>query len=114
MRALTQIILLLIAALLAVNCLAEPQGVECMAEIFFSPNGDCTEAIAAEIGEAKREILVQAYSFTSVPIAKTREYFGVDRQSKLTGDSEWKRQARAHYESRAFTGLLANNAGEKV
>jgi phosphatidylserine/phosphatidylglycerophosphate/cardiolipin synthase-like enzyme len=39
-------------------------------EVYFSPNGGCTEAIVREIGAAKSEILVQAYSFTSVPIAK--------------------------------------------
>jgi len=36
----------------------------------FSPGGGCTEAIVSQIGEAKTEILVQAYSFTSVPIAE--------------------------------------------
>ena len=39
-------------------------------EIHFSPQGGCTEAIVKEINAAKTEILVQAYSFTSVPIAK--------------------------------------------
>lgn len=39
-------------------------------EAFFSPNGGCTEAITCEIIAAKSEILIQAYSFTSVPIAK--------------------------------------------
>jgi phosphatidylserine/phosphatidylglycerophosphate/cardiolipin synthase-like enzyme len=39
-------------------------------QIYFSPNGGCTEAIIQEIGKAKMEILVQAYSFTSQPIAK--------------------------------------------
>jgi phosphatidylserine/phosphatidylglycerophosphate/cardiolipin synthase-like enzyme len=40
------------------------------AQVCFSPNGGCTEAITKEIGNAKSEILVQAYSFTSAPIAK--------------------------------------------
>jgi len=40
------------------------------AEVFFSPNGGATEAIVRVIGSAKREVLVQAYNFTSVPIAK--------------------------------------------
>jgi phosphatidylserine/phosphatidylglycerophosphate/cardiolipin synthase-like enzyme len=40
------------------------------AQIFFSPSGGCTEAIIKEISQAKQEILVQAYSFTSAPIAK--------------------------------------------
>ena len=40
------------------------------AQIYFSPNGGCTEAIVNEISHAKSEIYVQAYSFTSAPIAK--------------------------------------------
>lgn len=40
------------------------------AKVFFSPHGGCTEAIIDEINNAKTEILVQAYSFTSAPIAK--------------------------------------------
>jgi len=39
-------------------------------EVCFSPNGGCTESIVKEINAAKSEILVQAYSFTSAPIAK--------------------------------------------
>jgi len=38
-------------------------------EVFFSPNGGATEAIVREIVKARQEILVQAYSFTSKPIA---------------------------------------------
>jgi hypothetical protein len=40
-------------------------------QVYFSPNGGCTEAIIKQIDNAKSEILIQAYSFTSVPIAKT-------------------------------------------
>jgi len=39
-------------------------------KVCFSPNGGCTEYIVKEINTAKSEILVQAYSFTSAPIAK--------------------------------------------
>jgi phosphatidylserine/phosphatidylglycerophosphate/cardiolipin synthase-like enzyme len=39
-------------------------------QIYFSPKGGCTEAIVDEISHAKSEIYVQAYSFTSVSIAK--------------------------------------------
>jgi len=39
-------------------------------EVFFSPRGGATEAIVRELGNTKQEILVQAYSFTSAPIAK--------------------------------------------
>lgn len=39
-------------------------------DVYFSPRGGATEAIVTEINNAKSEILVQAYSFTSKPIAK--------------------------------------------
>jgi len=38
--------------------------------VCFTPNGDCTTQIINTIAQAKKQILVQAYSFTSVPIAK--------------------------------------------
>ena len=39
-------------------------------EVFFSPKGGCTEAVIRELGKAKKMVLVQAFSFTSAPIAK--------------------------------------------
>jgi len=39
-------------------------------EVYFSPHGGCTEAIIRELNKGKSTILVQAYSFTSAPIAK--------------------------------------------
>lgn len=36
----------------------------------FSPDGECTQAIVNELSNAKKSVLVQAYSFTSAPIAK--------------------------------------------
>ena len=38
--------------------------------VCFSPYGGCTHAIVDQIDNAKSEILIQAYSFTSAPIAK--------------------------------------------
>jgi len=38
--------------------------------VYHSPKGGCTDAIVAELKKARREILVQAYSFTSKPIAQ--------------------------------------------
>ncbi len=40
------------------------------AKVYFSPNGGCTQAIVDEIDNAMTEVLLQAYAFTSVPIAK--------------------------------------------
>jgi phosphatidylserine/phosphatidylglycerophosphate/cardiolipin synthase-like enzyme len=39
-------------------------------QVYFSPHGGCTDAIIRELNQAKSTILVQAYSFTSAPIAK--------------------------------------------
>jgi phosphatidylserine/phosphatidylglycerophosphate/cardiolipin synthase-like enzyme len=39
-------------------------------QVYFSPRGGCTEALVRELNGAQKEILVQAYSFTSKPIAK--------------------------------------------
>lgn len=39
-------------------------------EVCFSPHGECTNAIISELNEAKNSALIQAYSFTSAPIAK--------------------------------------------
>jgi hypothetical protein len=43
-------------------------------QVYFFPNGGCTDTIINEIDQAKTEILVQAYSFTSAPIASTYQY----------------------------------------
>lgn len=39
-------------------------------QVFFSPSGGCTAAVVANLNQAKSNIFVQAYSFTSAPIAK--------------------------------------------
>ena len=38
--------------------------------MYFSPKGGCTEAVVREINAARHEVLVQAYSFSSKPIAE--------------------------------------------
>jgi len=39
-------------------------------QVYFSPKGGCTQAIISQIDNAKSEILVQTYSFTSGYIIK--------------------------------------------
>lgn len=39
-------------------------------EVFFSPKGGCTDAVVDSLQNAKKSVLVQAYSFTSPEIAK--------------------------------------------
>jgi phosphatidylserine/phosphatidylglycerophosphate/cardiolipin synthase-like enzyme len=38
--------------------------------VYFSPHGGATDAVVHELTAAKTQVLVQAYGFTSVPIAK--------------------------------------------
>lgn len=74
------------------------------AKVYFSPNGGCTQAIIDEIDNAKSEILIQAYSFTSVPIAKAileAHERGVKVEAILD-----KSQRTANYSSATF---LANS-----
>jgi phosphatidylserine/phosphatidylglycerophosphate/cardiolipin synthase-like enzyme len=49
---------------------ATPAGTDEGLAVYFSPKGGCTEAIVEALGKAKQAVLVQAYSFTSTPIAK--------------------------------------------
>ncbi|MCZ6653912.1 MAG: phospholipase D family protein [Planctomycetota bacterium] len=39
-------------------------------DVLFSPNGGCSDRIIKEIAQARERVLVQAYYFTSAPIAK--------------------------------------------
>jgi phosphatidylserine/phosphatidylglycerophosphate/cardiolipin synthase-like enzyme len=38
--------------------------------VYFSPNGGCTDAICDALGRARKTVFVQAYSFTSTPVAR--------------------------------------------
>ena len=67
---------------------------------FFSPKGGCQEAIVAELKKARREILVQAYSFTADPLtfglveAKKR---GVTVEIVLDKSNEIDRYSDLHF-----------------
>ncbi len=66
-----QLPFILLLLLFLPSCQAqEPPKVLPPIEVYFSPRGGCTEAVVKEINAAQTTILVQAYSFTSVPIAK--------------------------------------------
>lgn len=45
-------------------------GDACQTSVYFSPNGGATAAVVHELHDAQKEVLVQAYSFTSAPIAE--------------------------------------------
>jgi phosphatidylserine/phosphatidylglycerophosphate/cardiolipin synthase-like enzyme len=60
---------LMLTAMLAVSCsrqTTKPEGVE----VYFSPQGGCTSAVVENLEQATNSVYVQAYSFTSAPIAK--------------------------------------------
>lgn len=65
-----KILTILSLLLLSFSAIAAPIPSTGNIEVFFSPRGGVTEAVVAEIAKAKQEILIQAYSFTSKPIAK--------------------------------------------
>ncbi|RJR44323.1 MAG: phospholipase D family protein [Deltaproteobacteria bacterium] len=73
-------------------------------KIYFSPNGGCTEAIVSELNKAKGEVLVQAYSFTSMPIAKALvEVHNRGVHTEIILD---KSQRREKYSAADFTAHL--------
>lgn len=58
-----------VALLLLAGCEPQtsiPQGIQ----VYFSPGGGPTEAVVNALAQATNAVLVQAYSFTSAPIAK--------------------------------------------
>jgi phosphatidylserine/phosphatidylglycerophosphate/cardiolipin synthase-like enzyme len=68
--------------------------------VYFSPNGGCTDAVVKELGAARTTILVQAYSFTSVPIAKAlidAHKRGVDVQVVLDKSQRTEKYSSADF-----------------
>jgi len=63
------ILSILIAGVLSTG-FASDSGSGSEIEVYFSPHGGCTDAIVSALNGAKQTVLVQAYSFTSAPIAK--------------------------------------------
>lgn len=69
-------------------------------EVYFSPNGGATEAIVRELEAARQRVRVQAYSFTSTPIAKAlgeARKRGVDVQVILDKSQRGERYTSATY-----------------
>lgn len=64
------ILLTILSLCLAAQAIAAPIQATGTIDVYFSPKGGSTEAVVAEISKARNEVLVQAYSFTSTPIAK--------------------------------------------
>ncbi len=69
-RKVTLFVFLLPSMLWVIPACAEQVKAAWTVDTYFSPRGGATEAIVKEINNARSEILVQAYSFTSGTIAK--------------------------------------------
>lgn len=70
------------------------------AQVFFSPRGGCTEAVVTALAGARKSVLVQAYSFTSAPIAgalKAAHDRGVDVRVILDRSQVGPRYTIARY-----------------
>ena len=90
--------LVLLSLLLALNTVAAD------VQVFFSPNGGCTEAVVENLAKAKSTVLVQAYSFTSAPIAKAlvdAEKRGVKVQVILDKSQRTEKYSSADFVQRA-------------
>jgi phosphatidylserine/phosphatidylglycerophosphate/cardiolipin synthase-like enzyme len=90
---------LLLALYLAALPLYAQQGPQDL-HPFFSPNGGCTQAVVEQLNGAKKQVLVQAYSFTSAPIARAlvdAHKRGVDVQLILDKSQRTERYTSATF-----------------
>src|SRR5262245_17936506 len=56
--------------------------------VYFSPSGGATDAVVHEVNSAKQQLLVQAYSFTSAPIAKALNQSTGDSYTQCHGHTD--------------------------
>ena len=70
--------------------------------VYFSPHGGCTEAVIQTIAGAKKSILVEAYSFTSTPIAKA--LIAAKRRAVRVGVILDKGELANHYSAARLLG----------
>lgn len=66
----TKIILVLLTFFNISYCFASNFEANTTYDVCFTPNQNCTAHIVQAINQSQKELLVQAYSFTSVPIAR--------------------------------------------
>jgi phosphatidylserine/phosphatidylglycerophosphate/cardiolipin synthase-like enzyme len=98
MRILSILAILLLAGMPAV---AEPLA----PQVCFTPGGACTDLIVSEIADAQYSILVQAYSFTSVPILsalKAAHARGVDVEVIVDKTSARQSKSGSRYSAATY------------
>ena len=82
-------------------------------QVCFTPGGACTDLIVSEIASAKYQVLVQAYSFTSVPILaalKAAHSRGVDVEVIVDKSSARESKKGSRYSAATYLA----NAGVPV
>jgi phosphatidylserine/phosphatidylglycerophosphate/cardiolipin synthase-like enzyme len=82
-------------------------------ETFFSPKGGCAAAIVGAIGRAEKTIHVQAYSFTSAPIAAAlvaAHKRGVKTQVILDKSQQTERYSEADFLQHAGVAVFIDSA----
>jgi len=82
-------------------------------QVCFTPGGDCTDLVVRQIAAARHQILVQAYSFTSVPILsalRAAHARGVDVEVIVDKTSAGVSKSGSHYSA----AIYLTNAGIPV
>ena len=90
------IVLLILALPLALHAQQGPDDIK----VYFSPNGGCTKAVVDALNAATNNVLVQAYSFTSSPIARAlvdAKHRGVDVQVILDKSQRGEKYSAATF-----------------
>ena len=82
-------------------------------QVCFTPGGNCTDLVVGEITAARHQILVQAYSFTSVPILsalRAAHLRGVEVEVIVDKTSAGVSKSGSHYSA----AIYLTNAGIPV
>ena len=85
-------------------------------QVYFSPKGGCTEAVVDALSKAKSTVLVQAYSFTSAPIAKAltdAHRRGVKIQVSLDKSNQTDKYSAATFTQTLRTASLTNPSNQR-
>jgi competence ComEA-like helix-hairpin-helix protein len=80
--------------------------------VYFSPSGGAQDAIVREVEAAKQNILIQAYSFTSAPIAKAltdAQKRGVKIEAVLDKSNETARYTSATFLQNSGASVLIDH-----
>ena len=110
----TFIVVLFSLSLLSLSpCYAEQFRSIGTTDVYFSPHGGCTDAIVKELASARTEILVQAYSFTSKPIAKAlldARKRGIKIEIVLDKSQQYKKYSAADFVAHAGISTFIDSA----